>query len=52
LKGKELNLEGYKVLGEGELKEKLTITAEKFSRSAKEKIEKAGGKSVDNSEEE
>ncbi|MBU2523547.1 MAG: 50S ribosomal protein L15 [Nanoarchaeota archaeon] len=51
LKGKELNLEGYKVLGDGELKEKLTITAEKFSQSAKEKIEAAGGKAVETSEE-
>ena len=46
LKGKELNLEGYKVLGDGEMTQKLTITAEKFSQSAKEKIEKAGGKLV------
>ena len=47
LKGKELNLEGYKVLGDGEIKEKLTINAEKFSVSAKKKIEKAGGKAVE-----
>ena len=52
LKGKELNLEGYKVLGDGEMIAKLTITAEKFSKSAKEKIEKAGGKAVETSEEE
>ncbi|HEY2359594.1 MAG TPA: 50S ribosomal protein L15 [Candidatus Angelobacter sp.] len=33
-----------KVLGDGELKSALTVHAHKFSRSAKEKIEKAGGK--------
>jgi len=32
-----------KVLGEGELNRPLKITAHKFSKSAKEKIEKAGG---------
>jgi ribosomal protein L15 len=32
-----------KVLGDGELTKKLKITAAKFSRSAIEKIEKAGG---------
>ncbi len=32
-----------KILGTGELTKKLTITAEKFSTSAKEKISKAGG---------
>ncbi|MBI1337144.1 MAG: 50S ribosomal protein L15 [Phycisphaera sp.] len=32
-----------KVLGEGELKKKLTVTAAAFSASAKDKIEKAGG---------
>lgn len=34
---------GLRVLGEGELKSKLTVRANHFSRSAKEKIEKAGG---------
>ncbi len=33
-----------KVLGEGELKEALTIKANAFTQSAVEKIEKAGGK--------
>lgn len=33
-----------KILGEGELKAALTIKANKFSQSAIEKIEKAGGK--------
>ena len=35
---------GVKVLGNGELEKKLTVKAEKFSKSAAEKIEKAGGK--------
>jgi large subunit ribosomal protein L15 len=37
-------LDGVKVLGNGELEKKLTVKAEKFSKSAAEKIEKAGGK--------
>ena len=32
-----------KVLGDGELKKKLTVKAQQFSASAKEKITKAGG---------
>ncbi len=32
-----------KVLGDGELSVKVNVTADKFSRSAKEKIENAGG---------
>jgi large subunit ribosomal protein L15 len=32
-----------KILGEGELKKKLTVTAHSFSVTAREKIEKAGG---------
>jgi large subunit ribosomal protein L15 len=32
-----------KILGDGELTKKLSISAHKFSASAKEKIEKAGG---------
>ncbi len=35
-----------KILGDGELTKKLTISAHKFSKSAVEKIEKAGGKAV------
>jgi len=35
--------DGVKVLGDGELSKKLTVTATKFSKSAKEIIEKAGG---------
>jgi len=33
-----------KILGEGEISKALTVSADKFSKSAKEKIEKAGGK--------
>jgi large subunit ribosomal protein L15 len=36
--------DGVKVLGEGELKSPLTIAAHHFSKSALEKISKAGGK--------
>ncbi|MDE6599372.1 MAG: 50S ribosomal protein L15 [Oscillospiraceae bacterium] len=35
---------GVKILGKGELNVKLTVQAAAFSASAKEKIEKAGGK--------
>lgn len=36
--------DGVKVLGNGEISKKLTVKAEKFSKSAAEKIEAAGGK--------
>ena len=36
--------DGVKVLGDGELTTKLTVKAAKFTKSAVEKIEKAGGK--------
>ncbi|MEF9853128.1 MAG: 50S ribosomal protein L15 [Hydrogenoanaerobacterium sp.] len=36
-------LDGVKVLGNGELTKKLTVTASAFSGSAKQKIEQAGG---------
>ena len=36
--------DGLKVLGNGELKKKLTVKAAVFSATAKEKIEAAGGK--------
>lgn len=36
--------DGLKILGNGELKKKLTVIATKFSGSAKEKIENLGGK--------
>jgi large subunit ribosomal protein L15 len=35
-----------KILGQGELRKKLTVTAHAFSASAREKIERAGGKAV------
>jgi large subunit ribosomal protein L15 len=54
--GSEVTLEGLvekglikntrtdvKILGQGDLKKKLTVTAHSFSASAREKIEKAGG---------
>ena len=37
-------LSGVKVLGNGSLEKKLTVRANVFSNSAKEKIEAAGGK--------
>lgn len=37
-------LDGIKVLGNGELTKKLTIQANKFSKTAVEKIEKSGSK--------
>lgn len=36
--------DGVKILGNGELEKKLTIQAQKFTKSAEEKIAKAGGK--------
>ena len=59
LKVKEIGLDDYKklglssskkalikILGSGDLKSAITIHAHKFSKSAVEKIEKAGGKAV------
>ena len=37
-------LDGIKILGNGEISKKLTVKVAGFSASAKEKIEKAGGK--------
>ena len=37
-------LDGVKILGEGELEKKLTVKANKFSKSALATIEQAGGK--------
>ncbi len=37
-------LDGVKILGDGELTKPLTVKAHAFSKSAKEKIEKVGGK--------
>ena len=41
---KQVKNGGVKVLGNGELTKKLTVKADEFSKSAAEKIEKAGGK--------
>jgi len=41
--GIEINLPDYKVLGEGEVKEKLIIKTKEASKSAIEKVRKAGG---------
>ena len=41
--GYEVNLKNYKILGKGEVKEKLIVECLEISKSAKEKIEKAGG---------
>lgn len=43
VKGKT-KIDGIKILGDGELEKKLTVKAHKFSKSAIEKIEAAGGK--------
>jgi large subunit ribosomal protein L15 len=45
-KNKELILEKYKILGEGEIKTPVTVKAKAFSPNAKIKIEKAGGKAI------
>ncbi len=42
---KELEFNG-KVLGDGEIKNAVTVKAKSFSSQAKQKIEKAGGKAV------
>jgi large subunit ribosomal protein L15 len=42
-KGFEINLENYKILGDGEVKNKLIIKAKEASKSAVEKVKKAGG---------
>ena len=44
--GWEINLPKYKILGNGEIKEKLIIKAQNFSKSAKKKIEEKGGKII------
>lgn len=45
-KGFEINLKGYKILGNTEIKEKLIISADDFSKKAKEIIEKSGGEVI------
>ncbi len=44
---KEIELPKTKVLGNGVLKNPLTIKALSFTKTAKEKIEKAGGKTIE-----
>ena len=48
MKGKRMirKVDSVKILGNGELSEAVTVHAQKFSRSAVDKIEKAGGKVV------
>lgn len=41
--GDVVKLKGYKVLGQGKLSKKLTVCADKFSKSAAEAITKSGG---------
>lgn len=43
---KEINLEDYKILGTGEVRKKFIIRCKAASASAREKIEKAGGKII------
>ena len=40
----KIETDGIKILGEGNLEKALTVKAAKFTASAQEKIEKAGGK--------
>jgi ribosomal protein L15 len=40
-------LDGVKILGQGNLSRRLTVQAQKFSGTAREKIIKAGGTCVD-----
>lgn len=45
-KGWEIDLNGYKILGDGIVKNKLIIKAKEASQSAIEKIKKAGGEII------
>jgi len=45
-KGFEINLKNYKILGTGEVKNKLIIKAKEASSSALQKIKKAGGEII------
>ena len=45
-KGMIRKVDSVKVLGNGELSEAVTVHAQKFSKSAIDKIEKSGGKAV------
>ncbi len=42
----EIMLKDYKILGDGEITKAINITAKAFTKSAKDKIEKAGGKAI------
>ncbi len=42
----EVNLKGYKILGTGDVNNKLIITAEEASKSAIEKVKKKGGEII------
>ena len=44
--GFEINLSDFKILGDGEVKEKLIIQAKEASKSAIEKVEKFGGQII------
>ncbi len=44
--GVSINLQGYKILGEGEITKKLKITASAASKSAIEKVRKSGGEII------
>jgi large subunit ribosomal protein L15 len=46
-KAGEVDLSNYKILGGGEIKDKFNIKARSFSKKAREKIEKAGGKAIE-----
>lgn len=45
-KGYEIDLKDYKILGKGEISEKLIIKAKEASKSALEKVKKAGGEII------
>lgn len=45
-KGFEIDLSSYKILGDGEVKNKLVIKAKSASQSAKEKVKKSGGEII------
>ena len=45
-KGMIHKIDLVKILGNGELTEAITVHAHKFSKSAKDKIEKSGGKAI------
>ena len=42
----DIELKNFKILGDGEISKAITIKAKAFTKSAQEKIEKAGGKII------